>query len=189
MDGQETLSSADLEGLVSSAEKNADSEEEETVKAAVLSILALKTAAVTTLILVDTQAGKRVRKLSKHSNSEVSAAALEVVTLWKQVIKGEQEGGVSRPALITGQKRTSSEILGKGSGELNGGLSRRSQQPEPGIRSFLHESGRILQGITLRQDPAISKSSALSQKQVSAMSCTAVKPLLSKARCRFPEYA
>ena len=122
MEGQETLSSADLEGLVSSAEKNADAEEEETVKAAVLSILALKTAAVTTQILVDTQAGKRVRKLSKHSNKDVSAAALEVVTLWKQVVKGEQEGGVARPALISSQKRSASEILGKGSGDLNGRL-------------------------------------------------------------------
>ena len=114
------MSMADLEGLVSSAERNADADQEDQKQASILSLHALKTAAVTTQILVDTQAGKRVRRLSKHKDDKVAAAAQEVVTLWKQVIKGEQEAGVSKPALISGQKRSASEILGKGSGDLNG---------------------------------------------------------------------
>lgn len=156
MEGQETLSPADLEGLVSSAERNADAEDEETIKAAVLSILALKTAAVTTQILVDTQAGKRVRKLSKHSKKDVAAAALEVVTLWKQVIKGEQEGGVARPALISGQKRSASEILGKGSGDLNGELPLfRSAAVATATSVTTSEPGLLTQDTPRRQDIAI----------------------------------
>lgn len=49
----------------------------------------LRKQVVSTKILGDTQAGKRVRALSKHSEPRVAAAALEVVAAWKEVVKKE----------------------------------------------------------------------------------------------------
>ena len=157
MEGGQSLSPVDLEGLVSSAEKNADADEEDTIQAAVLSIRALKTAAVTTQILVDTQAGKRVRKLSKHSNEDVAAAAQEVVAMWKQVIKSEQEGGVAQPASLAGQKRSASEILGRTSGDLNGKHLRAERcsasAPLLALPSMGSRCPMLTQDIQLHQDP------------------------------------
>ena len=45
---------------------------------------------VTTKQLVDSQAGKRIKKLASHENSDVAAAAAKVVAAWKQLVKQEQ---------------------------------------------------------------------------------------------------
>ena len=53
---------------------------------------------VTTQLLVETQAGKKIRKLTKHSNAAVSQAAAAAVAAWKEAVK--QEVGAGGP---TGQ--------------------------------------------------------------------------------------
>ena len=45
---------------------------------------------VSTKLLLETQAGKRVKKLAGHSEPAVAAAAAKVVAAWKQVVKLEQ---------------------------------------------------------------------------------------------------
>ena len=51
---------------------------------------------VTTQLLVDTQAGKKIRKLTKHGNAAVSQAAAAAVAAWKEAVK--QEVGTGVPA-------------------------------------------------------------------------------------------
>ena len=53
---------------------------------------------VTTQLLVETQAGKKIRKLTKHGNAAVSQAAAAAVAAWKEAVK--QEVGTGLP---TGQ--------------------------------------------------------------------------------------
>lgn len=56
----------------------------------VLKLLAKKV--VTAELLKDTEAGKKVNKLSKSSNSEVAAAAAAVVQAWKGCVKAQTPG-------------------------------------------------------------------------------------------------
>eukprot|EP00887_Chlorella_sp_A99_P001162 scaffold14.g1162.t1 len=65
---------------------------------AVDGLRALHKAAVSTGVLAETQAGKRVRALSKHPRPEVAKAAAEVVATWKEVVRRESEGGPSSSA-------------------------------------------------------------------------------------------
>lgn len=44
---------------------------------------------MTTQLLLDTQGGKRVRKLTKHPDMSVKAAAAELVNVWKHVVAAE----------------------------------------------------------------------------------------------------
>jgi TFIIS helical bundle-like domain len=45
---------------------------------------------VTTQLLKDTAAGKKVRKLAKHGNSDIVAAATSVIEAWKETVRKEQ---------------------------------------------------------------------------------------------------
>ena len=45
---------------------------------------------VTTRLLLDTQAGKRIKRLGSHKDPAVSQAAAKVVAAWKQTVKQEQ---------------------------------------------------------------------------------------------------
>lgn len=45
---------------------------------------------VTTQLLKETAAGKRIRKLTKHPNSDIVAAAIKVVEAWKDAVRLEQ---------------------------------------------------------------------------------------------------
>jgi hypothetical protein len=44
---------------------------------------------VTTQLLVETQAGKKVRKLTKHGNAAVALAAAATVATWKDAVAQE----------------------------------------------------------------------------------------------------
>lgn len=44
---------------------------------------------VTAQLLLETQAGKKIRKLTKHSNAAVSRAAAATVSAWKEAITQE----------------------------------------------------------------------------------------------------
>lgn len=53
----------------------------------------LEKAAVSTNVLAETQAGKRVRALTKHRNTDIAAAAGTVVDQWKRLVRRESMGG------------------------------------------------------------------------------------------------
>ena len=44
---------------------------------------------VTTQLLVETQAGKKVRKLTKHGNAAIAQAAAATVAAWKEAVAQE----------------------------------------------------------------------------------------------------
>jgi len=57
---------------------------------------------VTTDILISTQAGKKIKKLTKHSNTAVSQAAAATVAAWKSAVTqevGAQNGAAAGDAL------------------------------------------------------------------------------------------
>lgn len=60
---------------------------------------------VSTKILADTQAGKRVRSLSKNANSGIAEAANAVVKSWKDVVRRESCGSAG----LSASQRTGSE--------------------------------------------------------------------------------
>ena len=49
-------------------------------------------AQVTTQLLLETQAGKQIKKLIKHSDPAIAKAAGQVVEQWKNTIKSEASG-------------------------------------------------------------------------------------------------
>ncbi len=50
---------------------------------------------VTTQLLLETQAGKKIRKLAKHSNAAVSQAAAATVSSWKEAVTKETVASAS----------------------------------------------------------------------------------------------
>lgn len=87
---------------------------------AVAGLKTLKKQPVNTKVLSETQAGKRVKALSKHPQSDVAAAAAAVVTCWKEVVRGEAGGGGGAP---NGGSAPSSKTGGSGGGGGDGGVS------------------------------------------------------------------
>ena len=63
-----------------------------------LNALAKKT--VTTSVLAETNAGKRVRSLNRHPDLKISEAATKVVSTWKDLVRRESVGG-SQASLAT----------------------------------------------------------------------------------------
>lgn len=82
----------DLAKLLSTAADSAASAANDAAEAerAVGALKQLQKRAVTAALLKETDAGKRVNKLSKHALPAISAAAAAVVQAWKECVKQEQ---------------------------------------------------------------------------------------------------
>ncbi|PKI46168.1 hypothetical protein CRG98_033426, partial [Punica granatum] len=52
----------------------------------------LKTYPVTSQVLVSTQVGKGIRRLTKHPRKKIQAFASEVIRIWKQIVTEESNG-------------------------------------------------------------------------------------------------
>lgn len=79
----------ELSKLVSTAEKacNAATDGDGAgVERAVDALKVLQQTKVTVALLTDTLAGKRIKKLTKHSNSGITEAANAVVAAWKKSV-------------------------------------------------------------------------------------------------------
>eukprot|EP00803_Ostreobium_quekettii_P006220 evm.model.scf_1302.2 EVM.evm.TU.scf_1302.2 scf_1302:3826-4788(+) len=103
---------SDFLKLVTKAVASAKAAEEGSGGEASRAVDVLRTLArrpVTVDLLVATQAGKTIRKLSKHSDAGVASAASEAVKGWKKMLKGESnaEGG-------EGAKRGRNGVTGAG---------------------------------------------------------------------------
>ncbi|KDD74366.1 hypothetical protein H632_c1368p0 [Helicosporidium sp. ATCC 50920] len=73
---------------------------------AVDGLKALGKHSVSTQLLADSQAGKRLRPLSKHPQADVAQAATDLISSWKSAVRGESKGvpaasGRSAPAPST----------------------------------------------------------------------------------------
>ncbi|KAL4444245.1 hypothetical protein ABPG75_011982 [Micractinium tetrahymenae] len=104
---------------------------------AVDGLKALKKSRVSTKLLADTQAGKRVKALTKHPQPGLAAAAAEVVAAWKEVVKREAAGGgggaaaaaaAAAAAGAAASGAASAASGGGGSSKAAGGLARAGSQ-------------------------------------------------------------
>ena len=55
---------------------------------------------VTTQVLVDSNAGKLVRRLTKHAEKEIASTAARVVAIWKEAITREQKAALGDSAAL-----------------------------------------------------------------------------------------
>jgi transcription elongation factor S-II len=88
-----TTTAEDLSKLISTAVDSAASAGDDAAETdrAIGALKQLQKRAVTAALLKETEAGKRVNKLTKHSVAAISAAAVAVVQAWKECVKKEQE--------------------------------------------------------------------------------------------------
>lgn len=63
---------------------------------------------VNTQLLAETQAGKKIRKLTKHDDSNIAEAAKSLVAQWKECVRLEQEEHTKRASGCKSTLRTSS---------------------------------------------------------------------------------
>jgi transcription elongation factor S-II len=83
---------------------------------------------VTAGLLKETDAGKKVNRLSKSTDAKVAAAAAAVVQAWKDCVKKQaQEAGNSQPELSS-QPSFGTTVS---SGAVNGGSSQQQQREQP----------------------------------------------------------
>jgi transcription elongation factor S-II len=93
-----TVTAAELTKLVSNAvEAGRLAEEGDAAeqRRAVDVLKLLQKQIVTAVLLKDTDAGKKINKLAKSSDSTLAAAASQVVQAWKERIKNQQDGKTS----------------------------------------------------------------------------------------------
>lgn len=70
---------------------SSSSAQEHDLKTALEGLQSLQSFQVNTELLSETQAGKKVRKLTKHSNEEIAQAAQQLIASWKDCVRQEQE--------------------------------------------------------------------------------------------------
>lgn len=76
----------------------ADSAQLHDLQTALSNLHSLQSMEVTTQLLSETQVGKKIRKLTKHSDAGIAEAAKTVLAKWKECVRHEQEGQSKRPS-------------------------------------------------------------------------------------------
>ena len=76
---------------VDSVIDSASSAQEHDLQTALDGLQSLQSFQVNTDLLTETQAGKKVRKLTKHSNEDIAKAAKQLIDTWKDCVRQEQE--------------------------------------------------------------------------------------------------
>lgn len=76
----------------------ADSAQRHDLQTALSNLHSLQSMEVTTQLLSETQVGKKIRKLTKHSDPEIAEASKTVLANWKECVRQEQEGPSKRPS-------------------------------------------------------------------------------------------
>ena len=69
----------------------ADSAQQHDLETALSGLESLQSFDVNTQLLAETQAGKKIRKLTKHDDSSIAEAAKSLVAKWKECVRLEQE--------------------------------------------------------------------------------------------------
>ncbi|CAL8471299.1 g10841 [Coccomyxa elongata] len=95
---------------------------------------------VTTQLLLETQAGKKIRKLAKHSNAAISQAAAATVSSWKEAVTKETVASTSAGAAANGsagvfsQGSQSSSQPSQPSQQAGSAAAAENGQPPPAKR-------------------------------------------------------
>ena len=85
----------------------ADSAQQHDLETALSGLESLQSFDVNTHLLAETQAGKKIRKLTKHDDSSIAEAAKSLVVKWKKCVKLEQEEVTKRTSGCKSTLRTS----------------------------------------------------------------------------------
>ena len=131
------VSAAELSKLVSNAvEAGRLAEEGDAAEQgrAVDVLKVLQKQIVNAALLKDTDAGKKINKLSKSSNSTIAAAAAQVVQAWKESIKQQQQpdskpSTSSGPLPASGSQGSLNRLQSNSSGSLAPEAARKSKPP------------------------------------------------------------
>lgn len=76
----------------------ADSAQQHDLQTALSNLNSLQSMEVTTQLLSETQVGKKIRKLTKHSDAGIAEASKTLLAKWKECVRQEQEGQLKRPS-------------------------------------------------------------------------------------------
>ena len=76
----------------------ADSAQRHDLQTALSNLHSLQSMEVTTQLLSETQVGKKIRTLTKHSDAEIAEASKVVLANWKECVRQEHEGPSKRPS-------------------------------------------------------------------------------------------
>ena len=76
----------------------ADSAQQHDLQTALSDLHSLQSVEVTTQLLSETEAGKKIRKLTKHRDAGIAEASKSVLAKWKECVRQEQEGQSKRPS-------------------------------------------------------------------------------------------
>ena len=85
---------------------SADSAQAHDLQTALEGLQSLQSFQVNTELLSETQAGKKVRKLTKHSNEDIAQAAQQLIASWKDCVRQEQEQEAGAGSLKVCQRVT-----------------------------------------------------------------------------------
>eukprot|EP00884_Botryococcus_braunii_P017343 jgi/Botrbrau1/4292/Bobra.0390s0032.1 len=96
---------------------------------------------VTTQLLKDTAAGKKIRKLVKHVDSGIVAAATQVIETWKDAVRKEQEA--------QGAGTISSDIVP--SSVSNGSQGQNEDEPQAKRQKSLTLTASVSQGLDVKR--------------------------------------
>lgn len=88
---------------------------------------------VSTQLLVETQGGKTIRKLTKHQNEAIKAAASDVVLAWKSVVAAEASASAAN---------TTGSALGGGANPYHDRLRQTSRSHSRDLNSRNHVGRR-----------------------------------------------
>jgi hypothetical protein len=92
---------------------------------------ALRKQQVSTKLLQDTQAGKRVRALSKHADAGIAKLAAEVVAAWKELVRREAEPAPSSSTQQQAASKSEGGYRSEGNGATGGGSQPSSAAAGP----------------------------------------------------------
>ncbi len=84
----------------------ADSAQQHDLETALSGLESLQSFDVNTQLLAETQAGKKIRKLTKHDDSSIAEAAKSLVAKWKECVRLEQEEHTKRTSGCKSPLRT-----------------------------------------------------------------------------------
>lgn len=128
---------------VDSVIDSASSAQEHDLQTALEGLQSLQSFQVNTELLTETQAGKKIRKLTKHSHADIAQAAKQLIDTWKDCVRQEQEEQAAEgEALYLDRPATRSHIAAFMGSALQPRLHRARSAPGQ-TKTYHHLPGRL----------------------------------------------
>lgn len=126
----------------------------------------LRESAVTAQLLADTDAGKQIRKLSKHEDGRIKQASLRVIEAWKETIRGQAKAAApsssgAQAGTVKGEKPAVETALPESVAQA---LCEAKRSPPPSANEPDMIRQDSLSGKPLKKRPAFSRPAPLGDK-------------------------